>query len=197
MCSSLSVVENSTGKFRLVINLRYLNQFLWLDKFKYEDLRTAMSMFQKDDYAFSFDLKSGYHHVDIYEPHRLSFSWVARGTPQYYVFAVLPFRLASACYVFTKLLRPLIKHWRGQGLRAILYLDDGIVAVSGKDAAGVASRRVWEDLAKAGLVEHTDKCSWVPSQHTVWLGFHIMNHDSGFIIGIAMIFFQNSNRTYT
>ena len=86
-------------------------------------------------------------------------------------FAVLPFGLASACYVFTKLLRPLIKHWRGQGLRAILYLDDGIVAVSGKDAAGVASRRVREDLAKAGLVEHTDKCSWVPSQHT--FGFHI------------------------
>ena len=25
----------------------------------------------------------------------------------------------------------------------------------------------------------------------------IMNHDSGFIIGIAMIFCQNSNRTYT
>ena len=22
------------------------------------------------DYLFSFDLKSGYHHVDIYEPHR-------------------------------------------------------------------------------------------------------------------------------
>jgi len=68
VCSPLSVVENSTGKLRLVINLRYLNQFLWLDKFKYEDLRTAMLMFQKDDYVFSFDLKSGYHHVDIYEP---------------------------------------------------------------------------------------------------------------------------------
>ena len=26
---------------------------------------------------------------------------------------------------------------------------------------------------------------------------YIMNHDSGFIIGIAMIFRQNSNRTYT
>jgi len=67
-------------------------------------------------------------------------------------FAVLPFGLASACYVFTKLLRPLIKHWRGQGLRAILYLDNGIVAVSGKNAAEVASHRVREDLVKAGLV---------------------------------------------
>ena len=30
----------------------------------------AISMFQKGDYLFSFDLKLGYHHVDIYEPIR-------------------------------------------------------------------------------------------------------------------------------
>ena len=33
---------------------------------------TAMLMFQKDDYLFSFDLKSGYHHVDIFEPQAVS-----------------------------------------------------------------------------------------------------------------------------
>ena len=70
VCSPLSVVVSSQGKRRLVLNLRYLNQFLWVDKFKYEDLRVAMLMFEKDDYLFSFDLKAGYHHVDIYEPHR-------------------------------------------------------------------------------------------------------------------------------
>ena len=101
----------------------------------------AMLMFQKGDYLFSFDLKSGYHHVDIYEPHRkyLGFSWVLQGVTQFYVFAVLPFGLATACYAFTKLLRPLIKYWRGQGLRALLYLDDGIVAVKGEKQAEEAS----------------------------------------------------------
>ena len=72
VCSPLSVASNRLGKLRLVLNLRYLNKFkfLWVDKFKYEDLHTAMLMFQKDDYLFFFDLKSGYHHVDIFEPHR-------------------------------------------------------------------------------------------------------------------------------
>ena len=37
ICSPLSVVESSGGKKRLVINLRHLNQFLWKQKFKYED----------------------------------------------------------------------------------------------------------------------------------------------------------------
>ena len=42
ICSPLSVVQNSIGKKRLVINLRYLNRHLWKQRFKYEDLRTAM-----------------------------------------------------------------------------------------------------------------------------------------------------------
>ena len=67
ICSPLSVVSNNVGKLRLVLNLCYLNQFLLKDKFKYKDLRVAMLMFQPDDYMFTFDLKSGYHHVDIHK----------------------------------------------------------------------------------------------------------------------------------
>ena len=59
ICSPLSVVDGPNKK-RLVINLRHLNSFLWKQTFKYEDLRTA------GDQAFTFDLKSGYHHVDIH-----------------------------------------------------------------------------------------------------------------------------------
>ena len=61
----------------------------------------------------------------------LDFQW----RDVFYVFKVLPFGLSSACYLFTKLLRPLIRLWRGRGLKAIICLDDGIVAVQGKDRA--------------------------------------------------------------
>lgn len=53
----------------LVINLRYLNQHLLKEKCKCEDLRLAMLMFQKGDFLFSFNLKSGYHHVDTHKDH--------------------------------------------------------------------------------------------------------------------------------
>ena len=45
--SPLPMVSNSVGKLRLVLNLRYLNQFLHITKFKYEDLRVAALMFKK------------------------------------------------------------------------------------------------------------------------------------------------------
>jgi len=121
------------GKLRLVLNLRYLKQFLHVLTFNYEDLHVAALIFEKDEYLFKFDLKSGYHYVDIHpECYKfLGFQW----RDVFYVFKVLPFGLSSACYLFTKLLWPLIRLWRGRGLKAIIYLDDGIVAVQGKDRA--------------------------------------------------------------
>ena len=36
-----------------------------------------------------------------------------------------------------------------------------------------ASHKVRQDLIDAGLVEHTDKCNWVPVQQVTWLGFNL------------------------
>ena len=93
MCSPLSVVGNQQGKLRLVLNLRYLNQFLHVLGLKYEDLRTAALMFEQGEYMFRFDLKSGYHQVDIWPEHYklLGFHWVRNGEVHYYVFTVLLF----------------------------------------------------------------------------------------------------------
>jgi len=137
-----------------------------------------MLMFQKGDYMFSFDLQSGYHHVDIYQPHTkfLGFQWLIKGKPTYYIFTVLPFGLSTACYAFTKLLRPLVKYWRGNGLRALVYLDNGIVAVGGEEAATCASQQVRGDLIKAGLAKHSVKCVWETTLKLKWLGLDI---DSG------------------
>ena len=48
---------------------------------KYEDMRTALMFLRKGGYAFKFDLKSGYHHVDICPEHvtYLGFSWEDKG----------------------------------------------------------------------------------------------------------------------
>ena len=135
----------------------------------------ATLLLQKGELCVSFDLKLGYHHIDIFEPHRqfLEFCWQQEGIKQFYMFTVLPFGLATACCAFTKLLRLLVKYWRSQGLRAVLYLDDGIVAVSGREAARQASNEVKQDLVDAGLVENTDKCNWAPVQQASCLGFYL------------------------
>jgi hypothetical protein len=34
--------------------------------------------------------------------------------------------LSSACYIFTKVVRPLVKFWRSKGFLIVVYLDDGL-----------------------------------------------------------------------
>ena len=113
--------------------------------------------------------------MDIHEDSQtfLGFCW--KGV--YYVFTVLPFGLASACYVFTKLLRPLVKHLRSQGIRMVLYLDDGIVVVSGFNKALTVSNRVRSILLGAGLVVNQEKSNFAPSKQGSWLSFDIDLHD--------------------
>ena len=70
-------------------------------------------------------------------------------------------------------MRPLVKYWRGQGLRIIIYLDDGIAVVAGEEAACSASSKVQDDLHQAGFVVNVSKCKWQPNQKCAWLDFDI------------------------
>ena len=64
-------------KLRLVIDLRHVNSFLRKQTFKYEDLRSLSKVFEQNFWFFTWDLESGYHHVDIFPEHRkyLEFAW--------------------------------------------------------------------------------------------------------------------------
>ena len=73
-----------------------------------------------------------------------AYSWELQGKTRYFVFTVLPFGLSSACHAFTKLLRLLIGYLRGQGIRVVLYLDDGIVAVKGTELG--VSKQIQDNL---------------------------------------------------
>ncbi|XP_062577375.1 uncharacterized protein LOC134239230 [Saccostrea cucullata] len=169
----LTVARNRNGKPRLVLDCRHLNPHLHKFKYRYEDASVAKEMFKKGDFIFTFDLKSAYHHVEIFSEHRnfLGFSWEVEGKTHYYVFNVLPFGLSTAGYIFTKVLREPVKCLRAKGMRIITFLDDGIGAESCLDSAKSVSIYIKEFFEKLGFLFADDKCEWFPTQYRVWLGF--------------------------
>ena len=169
----LSVSKQKSGKKRLILDLRYINRHLYKSKFKCEDLSVAKEVLRPGDFMSSFDLKSGYHHIDIFPEHRkfLAFSWpFADGSVRYFMFSVLPFGLSSAPYIFTKVLRPLVKKWRGEGKSVLLFLDDGLGAAQPFNLAKICSFQIHADLLRFGLLSNEEKCVWEPCQSIVWLG---------------------------
>ena len=177
----LSVSVQNSGKKRLILDLRKVNLFLAKYKFKLEDLSNVKEVLSPNDYMFKFDLKSGYHHVDICSEHHkyLGFSWNFNGVVKYFAFTVLPFGLSTAPYIFTKLLVPLKRKWRGEGIINFIFIDDGWFKVDHETANDVVAK-VQADLSHAGFLANEDKCVWHPKQVLTWLGAIIDSRDGSF-----------------
>ena len=81
--------------------------------------------FKEGDYMVKIDLKDAYLTVPIWQNHQkyLRFLW----RDSLLEFACLPFGLASAPRVFTKLLKPVLSILRQGGIRFIVYLDDSLL----------------------------------------------------------------------
>ena len=172
----LTVAINIAGKLRLVLDCRHINPHLFKFKCCYEDQKIASELFEKGDFLFTFDLRASYHHIEIFQGHRtyLGFQWTEKGITKYYVFNVLAFGLSTAGYIFTKVLRTVIKSWRAKGKKVITFLDDGIGGAKGEKEARKLSCFVREDIQKFGFLLAEEKCMWDPSPIATWLG-HVWN----------------------
>ena len=175
----LTVSVQANGKKRLILDLRHINLHVYKQKFKCENLHTIKNTFAKDFFVFSFDLKSGYHHVDIFPDHRkyLAFSWeFVPGHTRFFQFTVLPFGLSSAPYIFTKLLKPLETHWRAQGIPIAIFFDDGVGAGPSFQVAKLNSLLVRSVLSSCGFEINHEKSNWEPTRTFSWIGYNIDTH---------------------
>ena len=172
----LTVAYNRSGKPRLVLDCRHINPCIHLFKVKFEDIKTAVEMFEPNSFLYTFDLKSAYHHIDICTEHKtyLGFSIKENGASKYFIYNSLPFGIASAGHIFTKTLRVAIKMWRSNGQRVVMFLDDGIGGDKDYATAVKSSRYVRESLNELGFMLAIDKCVWEPTMVVIWLG-HILN----------------------
>lgn len=166
--SPLSVAMNKSSKPRLILDLSILNKSIKKDKFKFEDWKIAVQYFSKNDYLYKFDLKSGYHHIDICPQQHtyLGFSW----RKSFYVFTVLPFGLSSAPFIFSKCLREMVKYWRRNSIKIVLYLDDGYGMNSNLIDCQNDASFVKESLVSAGFLINEKKSVLSPVQELEWLG---------------------------
>ena len=171
----LTVAINAKGKKRLVLDLRHVNLHIWKERIKFDDWRVALDYVESNSFMYSFDFSSGYHHIDINESSQefLGFSWKFGDKIRFFKFTVLPFGLASAGHIFTKTVRCLVSHWRGKGIKILVYLDDGLGAEKDFVTALYHSNIVRQDILDSGFVQNVDKSIWIPIQDLIFLGIGV------------------------
>jgi hypothetical protein len=100
--------KEGENKFRLMVNMKYVNRHLGQKAFKFEELKDLADLFERGDHAVSYDLLSGCYHMGLHSRSRIfvGFKWEGK----YYVYNCLPFGLLTAPWVFSKVMRELVTY---------------------------------------------------------------------------------------
>lgn len=166
--STLFIVPKKDGTLRPVINLRYLNEFVQYNHFKQENLSFALDLIQKNDYLTKVDLKDAYFHIKIHPDFQqfLCFSW--KGV--LYKFVVLPFGLAPAPRVFTKVMKPVFATFRQNGIRCCFYIDDSLMMNQDYTKCKLENQTVVQELDNLGFTINESKSILTPTQKLEFFG---------------------------
>ena len=98
--STIFVRPKKDGTFRMILNLKQLNEFVSYYHFKMDTIQTALKLMRPGCFMASVDLKDAYYSVPIALEDRkyLKFEWQG----SYFQYTCLPNGLACAPHLFTK-----------------------------------------------------------------------------------------------
>ncbi len=137
-----------------------------------EDLKCALPSLEMHEYMFSFDISKGYYHIDLHPEAQKFFSFAFKcGEETYYGYhTIVPFGVNTGPYLFTKLVRLLIKKWHSSGIHIFVFIDDGLGMAKTEVEASLFASIVRSDLAFFSFLEQVKKSIWKPSVQLKWLG---------------------------
>lgn len=173
--SNIFTIPKNDGSHRLILNLKSLNKFITPEHFKLEDIRVVSKLLTKGNFMCTIDIKNAYHLVPLHKDYKKYFRFMFNR--KLYEFNCLPFGLATAPFVFTKLLKPAIECLRNQGVILVTYLDDIICLGSSYKVCLYNMKMVISVLECLGFVINYSKSRLVPVQVIDYLGFTINSNN--------------------
>ena len=176
--STFFIVPKKDGGFRPILNLRELNTYLKVPHFKMETQKTIICALEQNDWALSMDLKDAYLHVAMFPPHRKYLRFCIMGI--HYQFRAMPFGLAVAPRIFTKLMAVIGSYLRAREIQIYMYLDDWLIKNQNREILVSQSRMVLQLIERLGLIVNHAKSHLEPSQVIQYLGA-VFNLQEGMI----------------
>ena len=120
--SSIFVRPKKDGSYRMILNLKSLNQYAEYHHFKLGTIWTAVHMLTSGCFMASIDLKDAYYsvHMDYLHQKYFKFSWIGN----LYQFTCFPNGMELCPRKFTKLLKPVYSTLRMKGHLSVGYIND-------------------------------------------------------------------------
>jgi ribonuclease HI len=172
--SRIFVVPKKDDKWRAVLNLKPLNEFIQKHHFKMESWWDIRSLIHKDDFFVRLDLTDAFLSIPMHTDSMpfLCFDWKDKR----YQWTRLPFGLTSSPRIFTKVCRPVIAFLRADGVLCFIYLDDLLLAHADPEILLQQLQLTRRLLESLGFKVNKEKSNLIPSKIMQFLGFEIDSH---------------------
>lgn len=165
--SPIILVKKKGGDYRLCVDYRALNSQTVKDRYPLPHIEDQVSKLAGKCFFTTLDLAQGYYQVKIAEDSTPKTAFV---TPSgQYEFLKMPFGLANAPAVFSRLIRLALHDVRNE---VATYLDDVMLPTLSVTAGIQLLERVLELLQKANLKLNLKKCAFLKKSVT-YLGHEI------------------------
>ena len=167
--STIFVRPKKDGSYRMILNLKPLNEFVSYYHFKMDTIHTALKLMRPGCFMASVDLKDAYYSVPVAKKHRkyLKFEWQG----SCYEYTCLPNGLACAPRLFTKILKPVYSHIRSMGHICMGHIDDSFLLGHDHTACQRNVQDTVDTFHNLGFVVHPVKSVFIPTQEIEFLGF--------------------------
>jgi len=166
--SLIFLVPKKSGDWRPVFDLSNLNKFLTIPRFKMESAVTIQKAMEIGKWAVSIDIKDAYLHIPINKASRKFLKFAFMG--KVYQFKVLPFGVANAPYVFTRVVRAMAAIVHARGIKFHHYIDDWLIIADTPQQAISHATFVLNLTIKLGWIPNWDKSQLTPSQTFEYVG---------------------------
>ncbi|XP_073430315.1 sex comb on midleg-like protein 2 isoform X4 [Dendrobates tinctorius] len=177
--SNLFSVPKKDGTVRPVLDLKILNRFIRVRRFRMESLRSVIAAMDPGEFLASIDVQDAYLHIPIFPSHQRFLRFAIGG--RHFQFVALPFGLATAPRVFTKIMAVVMAILHARGITVLPYLDDLLVKGPSFQECQDNVSITLDTLARLGWLINWSKSSLVPAQKIVFLGM-IFDTSRGLVI---------------
>lgn len=166
--SPIFLRKKKDGGFRMILNLKKLNEHINYKHFKMENFEQVIQLINKDCYMASVDLRHACYSVKIAEEQQrfLCFKWQGK----IYQFTYLPNGVAEGPRLFTKLMKPVFAKLREMGHIITSFIDDTLISHSSFEGCLESIHATVELLRKVGFCINDEKSVLVPIKRLEYLG---------------------------
>lgn len=169
--SPIFVIPKRSGEYRMILNLKNLNESIQYHHFKMETFESALKLVKQNMFFASIDVRYGYYSVPIAEEDRIKLRFMHKG--QVYQYRALPNGISQAPRDYTKLMKPVFASLRMLGHSNSSFIDDALLL---SDLYSDCERNITDTvhlMTSLGFMIHEKKSVLIPTKKITFLGNNI------------------------